>query len=68
MGDVCGAQFQPSGLEFVPESLCLTVVHEATIKSIQQNIIGGCIICPVPVSYTHLDVYKRQPLSTLPFA
>ena len=48
MGDVCGAQFQPSGLEFVPESLCLTVVHEATIKSIQQNIIGGCIICPVP--------------------
>ena len=24
-------------------------------------VIGECINFPIPVSYTHLDVYKRQP-------
>ena len=49
----------------------IAVLSEFTGRGIAQTFIQGLIEgtdahdfrCDTPVSYTHLDVYKRQPLN-----
>ena len=42
-----------------------TTLTEADLRDGSVDILGILVaagLCPTPVSYTHLDVYKRQPL------
>ena len=39
-------------------------IDQALVVNAEEEIFemnNGCLCCTVPVSYTHLDVYKRQP-------
>ena len=56
--------FEDNGLSFehMPSGIdTLTVyVHQSEFEEKEQNIISGLHRAVAPVSYTHLDVYKRQ--------
>ena len=57
----------PSGLPYdalVPEQLCIVDLDGSVVEA-DAHAAGGR---PVPVSYTHLDVYKRQELVSEPLA
>ena len=44
--------------QYIPQVLiCLVRVNRKKL-----GIVSIAAVCPKPVSYTHLDVYKRQPL------
>ena len=61
-----------NALEALAALPCLpdfVLIHDAARPFVTQAVIDGCIdgaikngsaVCAVPVSYTHLDVYKRQ--------
>ena len=53
-------------------------IHRATVKQAELDYVGSITVDPVlleaagileyehvPVSYTHLDVYKRQPVRSV---
>ena len=39
--------------------------NRTQIQTESNNLLHTALICRVPVSYTHLDVYKRQLLSSV---
>ena len=52
MGDICGIG---------PEITVKALLHEETYAMCRPVVIGSAkAVCRAPVSYTHLDVYKRQ--------
>ena len=57
---VCLARSQRIHLEFgIPSAIVLATRGEQR-SEIPLQISEGILISPSPVSYTHLDVYKRQ--------
>ena len=53
--DTCLLYTSPWKCRLIDREVMRPLVHEFPLPS-----ISACICCPASVSYTHLDVYKRQ--------
>ena len=57
---------QPKSIKALAACLCLALVANACALPETSQVPGATleqammVECPTPVSYTHLDVYKRQ--------
>ena len=50
-----------SGYIVVVKDLSLIhILRDDTAMQMSVRTVLPCLVCPTPVSYTHLDVYKRQ--------
>ena len=47
----------------IPRLLIQPLVEKSLFHGLKNGSLHGCIYSSIPVSYTHLDVYKRQSLS-----
>ena len=54
-------QVQKMAIEASVRGLYATVTTTMTFHNPNRRILEGDLVFPLPVSYTHLDVYKRQP-------
>ena len=57
------SRIRPKHFLLVLIGLCLILIIVSTVSSTVNNGVRNVIntvLMPMPVSYTHLDVYKRQ--------
>ena len=59
-GPVVDVQFAAGRLPALQEALTVTAEGTERTMEVAQHVNESTVRCIMPVSYTHLDVYKRQ--------